>query len=195
MADPRELIALLAAGAPSLESAGITSTRGDARQMLAGALAVIRPTWGADLLLARYADDIASRRKAEYAVIVEAAGWYRPKPGLPKHGLPAVVRVAIDEHIAPPACEVCAGTGRSWSLNDGALQMSDCRSCHRGRVHYDETMREERMQVCRASWDRVDAPMPWAVYGDDYLRVLSMLRQAERGAVDTLREQLVSIAA
>ena len=195
MSDPREMIGLLAAGCPSLESAGITSARGDARQMLAGAMAAIRPAWAADLLLARYADDMAARGRAAYGVMVEAGRWYQPKRGLPKYGLPALVRVALDEHISPPACEVCAGTGRAWALDGGALRQTDCRSCRNGRVQHDETAREERMQVCRASWDRVDAPMPWSVYGADYLRVLSMLRSAERGAVDTLREQLVALAA
>ena len=195
MSDPRELIGLLAAGCPDLESAGATSVRGDARQMLAGAMAAIRPAWAADLLLARYADDMGARNRAVHGAMVEAAHWYRSKRGRPSHALPALIRVALDEHISPPACEVCAGTGRAWALDGGALRQTDCRSCRNGRVPYDATAREERMQLCRASWYRVDAPMPWSVYGADYLRVLSLLRSVERGAVDTLREQLVALAA
>ena len=76
MSDPRELIGLLAAGCPDLESAGATSVRGDARQMLAGAMAAIRPAWAADLLLARYADDMGARNRAVHGAMVEAAHWY-----------------------------------------------------------------------------------------------------------------------
>ena len=92
-----------------------------------------------------------------------------------------------------------AGGQRSRHGMEDSLEIADIEArqgaCRGGRVQHDERAREERMQLCRASWYRVDAPMPWSVYGADYLRVLSLLRSVERGAVDTLREQLVALAA
>ena len=78
--DVREMLALLVPGAID---PGAVGGRSDARQMLMGALARVRPTWAGELLLARYADDLGALRHVAYALISELAGLVWPEKNPP----------------------------------------------------------------------------------------------------------------
>lgn len=174
--DVRELIGLLSAGAIDWSATG---GRSDARQMVAGALAKIRPRWGAQLLLALYAADAGAARQVELAVTVELAGMIWPEkhpPGTWRH----LARMATAEYLDPPKCLHCTGTTHTWRMVDGAVTPVDCPECHgKGTRQYTD---EELIEA---------SGLPWAVWGQRYRRLHKMLRDHERAALATVRADMM----
>lgn len=173
--DVRELLALLAPGAID---PGAVGGRSDMRQMLSGALARVRPTWAADLLLARYADDLGALRNVSYALTTELAGMTWPEKN-PPGTLRGVVSMVISEYMEPPPCMACRGTTKTWRLVNGAVAAIDCPDCNgRGRRRLSD---EERAGISDLSAD---------IWSPRYRRLHSLLRLNERAALEVVREGL-----
>ena len=173
--DVREMLALLVPGAID---PGATGGRSDARQMLMGALARVRPQWAGDLLLARYADDLGALRKVSYALISELAGLVWPEKN-PPGTLRGVVSMVIGEYMYPPPCLSCGGTSSAWRMVDGAVASTDCPSCQgRGR----RSMTADELSSISG--------LPHDTWMPRYKHLRRMLRANERAALATMREGL-----
>lgn len=175
MSDVREMLALLVPGAID---PGAVGGRSDARQMLMGALARVRPTWAGELLLARYADDLGALRHVAYALINELAGLVYPEKN-PPGTLRGVVSMVLGEHMAPPPCLSCGGTASTWRMVDGAVTPTDCPSCQ-GRG---------RRQMTADELSRISG-LPNDIWMPRYSHLRQMLRANERAALATVREGL-----
>ena len=173
--DVREMLALLVPGAIDPGAAG---GRSDARQMLMGALARVRPTWAGELLLARYADDLGALRKVSYALISELAGLVWPERN-PPGTLRGVVSMVLGEYMCPPPCLSCGGTSSAWRMVDGAVASTDCPSCQ-GRG---------RRQMSADELSRISG-LPHDTWAPRYEHLRRMLRANERGALATVSEGL-----
>lgn len=166
---------MLSPGAIQWDALGYGS---DARQMLSGALASIRPAWGSDLLLARYAADDKARKSVEYVLMAQMADMVWPEKHPPNTWRP-LVRMAILEHIDPPECAACKRTTKSWMMADGALQSLPCPVCNgRGTRNRDE---EELAEA---------AGVDWAIWGPRYRALRRTLRVTERAALSAMSDAL-----
>ena len=175
MSDVREMLALLVPGAID---PGAVGGRSDARQMLMGALARVRPTWAGELLLARYADDLGALRHVSYALINELAGMVWPEKN-PPGTLRGVVSLVLGEYMDPPPCLSCHGTASTWRMVGGAVTATDCPGCHgRGRR---QMTNDELASISGLASDT------WA---PRYEHLRRMLRSNERAALATVRDGL-----
>ena len=143
-----------------------------------GAMASIRPTWGGDLLLAKYAGDGQARKTVESALLTQMAEMVWPEKHPPNTWRP-LVRMALEEHMDPPECLSCRRTARAWVIVDGALQSVDCQECH-GRGTRSRTAEE----LAEASG------VDWALWGPRYRKLRRTLRVTERAAVSALLDAL-----
>ena len=172
--DVRELFALLAPGA--IDASGRMGGTSDTRQMLMGALARVRPKWAADLLLARYADDMGALKSVSYALTSELAGMVWPEKNKPGT-LRRVVYMAMQEHVSPPPCLSCHGTASTWRMVDGAVAAIDCPSCQgRGR----RRLTDDELAVLSG--------LAWDTWVPKYAHLRRMLRANERAALEVVRE-------
>ena len=177
--DVRELFALLAPGA--IDPSGRMGGTSDTRQMLMGALARVRPKWAADLLLARYADDLGALKSVSYALTSELAGMVWPEKNKPGT-LRRVVYMAMEEHVSPPPCLSCHGTASTWRMVDGAVAAIDCPACGgRGRRRLSDDELAESVDL------------PWAVWRPRYAHLLRMLRAEERAALEVVHEGMAGV--
>ncbi len=170
--DVREMLALLVPGAID---PGAVGGRSDARQMLMGALARVRPTWAGELLLARYADDLGALRKVSYALISELAGLVWPERN-PPGTLRGVVSMVLGEYMYPPPCLSCGGTSSAWRMVDGAVASADCPTCQ-GRG---------RRQMSADELSSISG-LPHDAWSPRYEHLRRMLRAHERAALATMR--------
>ena len=177
MSDIREALSLLVPGAIDIEHTPTADTQ--AREMLMGALAAIRPQWAADLLLAKYANDAGARRSVEIGLLYDMSGWYVTKPGHKAGTLQTLCAMAVTEHLSAPQCQHCKGTGLDYQLIDSALSECACAACYgRGRVEYTDA---ERAAMTGLDW------LSWAA---PYGRLLMILRRMEAAAVLAAGENL-----
>ena len=177
MSDIREALSLLVPGAIDIEHTPTADTQ--AREMLMGALAAIRPQWAADLLLAKYTDDAKARRSVEIGLLYDMSGWYSTKPGHKAGTLQSLCSMAVTEHLSAPLCPACKGTGSDYQMIDQAVTPCACAACYgRGRVDYTDA---ERAALTRLEWVAWSAP---------YGRLLVILRRIEAAAVLAAGENL-----
>ena len=177
MGDVREMMALFVPGA--VQADGTPGGHGDARQMLAGAMAGIEPRWSVDLLLAKYTDDAPALKTVQYAALIELAGMVWPRKGFAPGTLRKLANLAVAEHMHPPRCLSCEGTGTTYRLINGALTRSGCGQCFgRGRRRY--TAEENEQQ----------SGLSWGAWGHDYTRLARLLRRLESSATHALGEHM-----
>lgn len=182
MTDYREMLAMLSPGAVNLDGIGINASTGslniDIRQQLAAALARVRPQWGADLLLAMYADDDGALKKVGYALMQELAGMTYPEKH-PAGTLRSVAYAVLAEYADPPPCLSCNGTAQTWRMVDGAVTAIDCPACNgRGRR--------------RLTADELAQTLDqWSLWAPRYARLHKLLRANERAALATVREVMM----
>ena len=169
---------MLALLVPGAIDPGAVGGRSDARQMLMGALARVRPKWAGELLLARYADDLGALRKVSYAMITELAGMVWPEKN-PPGTLRGVVSLVLREHMEPPPCLSCGGTSSAWRMVDGAVASTDCPSCQ-GRG---------RRQMSADELSSISG-LPSDTWAPRYEHLRRTLRSNERAALATVREGL-----
>ena len=171
MPDYREMLSMLVPGAINLDGSG---GRSDMRQQITAALARVRPRWAAELLLARYADDLGALKQVGYALMQELAGMTYPEKH-PPGTLRAVAYAVLSEYTDPPPCLSCYGTAQTWQMVEGAVTAIDCPVC--GGTGRRRMTNDELAQTLDQ----------WSLWAPRYARLHHMLRAHERAALETLR--------